>query len=62
MIFVENITINGKEYVRTYSDTYTITRDGAEYDEAIDPVGSGRMYVETQKLRYPAEDEGENFI
>lgn len=47
MIFVETITINGRQYVKTYSDTYYVTRDGAEYAEAIDPVDSGRTYTES---------------
>lgn len=50
MIFVENIEINGKQYTRTYSDTYTIMRDGVEYSEAVDPIGSGRTYTETENL------------
>ena len=48
MIRVETITINGKEYTRTWSDEYVkIERDGALYEEAIDPVDSGRVYTET---------------
>ncbi len=57
MICTENITINNKEYVHTYSDTYTIERDGVEYDEAIDPVDSGRVYVETSNLKSSVQDE-----
>lgn len=57
MLLRENITINSKEYVRTYSDTYTITRDGAEYDEAIDPVDSGRIYTETANIKGSVEDD-----
>ena len=50
MIKTEIIDINGKEFVRTYSDAgYQIRQDntGAVYDEAIDPSGSGRTYAET---------------
>jgi hypothetical protein len=54
MIYTEIITINGKEYKRTYSDTYTIERDGVEYYEAVDPVESDRVYTETN---HPLEEE-----
>lgn len=47
MIYTDIVTINGKKYRRTYSDTYTIERDGAEYGEAIDPLESDRVYTET---------------
>ena len=42
--------------VRTYSDAgYKIKQDGTgiAYDEAVDPVGSGRTYSETNE---PIED------
>ena len=48
MIIVETIELNGIQYKRTYSDTYTITRDGVEYTEAIDPYDSDRVYEETE--------------
>lgn len=38
MIHTETITLNGKQYDRTYSDTYYIERDGAQYIEAVDPL------------------------
>lgn len=50
MIKTENITINGKEYIRTYSDSNMQIRQddtGAMYDEAVDPVEMGRTYTET---------------
>lgn len=48
MIKTENITINGKEFIRTYSDNgYRVERDGVQYDEAIDPIGFNRVYTET---------------
>ena len=48
MIQTENITINGREMTRNYSDGgYYIQRDGVRYEEAIDTVGSGRTYTET---------------
>lgn len=51
MVIKENITLNGRECTRTYSDTYTIQRDGVEYDEAIDPINSGRVYTETTNVK-----------
>ena len=50
MIYQEIITFNNKQYMRTYSDTYTIMRDGVEYSEAVDPINSGREYTETENL------------
>jgi len=51
MIKTEIITINGTNYQRTYSDAnLIIERDGARYEEAIDPIGSGREYTETDVL------------
>ena len=49
MIHIETITLNGRQYTRTYSDTHYIKRDGVEYEEAIDPIDSGRVYTETDR-------------
>lgn len=47
MIITENITIRGREFIRTTSDENRyVVRDGVAYTEAIDPVGSGRVYTE----------------
>ena len=49
MIVTEILTISGKEFLRTYSDSgYMIkqTDTGEVYDEAIDPVEMGRTYTE----------------
>ena len=48
MIIVETIELDGIQYKCTHSDTYTITRDGVEYTEAIDPYDSDRVYEETE--------------
>ena len=65
MIHTETITLNGKQYDRTYSDRYYIERDGAQYAEAVDPLDSGRVYTETDVL-LPVEevtsDEALNII
>lgn len=48
MIVTETVTINGKQYLHTYSDDgKTILRDGIEYDDAYDPIETGRTYTET---------------
>lgn len=58
MIKTEQLQINGKAFVRTYSDRgVMIERDGAVYSEAIDPIGSGRTYTETE-IPVPKEDDG----
>ena len=51
MIKTENLTINGKYFVRTYSDNgYMVERDGVRYVEAIDPVEFNHQYTETSEL------------
>ena len=48
MIVKTTKTINGTTYEYTYSDAgFLIERDGALYEEAVDPIGSGRTYTET---------------
>lgn len=47
MLYVENVTINGREFTRTWSDRFMIERDGVLYSDAIDPINSGRVYTET---------------
>lgn len=50
MIVTENMTINGKAFVKTYSDGgYKVERDGVRYDEAIDPAELDRIYTETDE-------------
>ena len=53
MIKTETIAINGRTFVRTYSDANRMIRQdgtGAVYSEAIDPADSGRTYTETDEL------------
>ena len=55
MIKTESLTINGKSFVRTYSDSgYMVERDGIRYSEAIDPAELNRQYTETDE---PIEGE-----
>ena len=50
MIKTETLTINGKAFVRTYSDKGMMIHGGspeADYSEALDPAELGRTYTET---------------
>lgn len=50
MIKTENLTINGKQFVRTYSDAGYYVHGGVpegDYSEAIDPAEFNRTYTET---------------
>lgn len=51
MVITENIEINGRQFIKNYSDSgFMIERDGVQYSEAIDPVGfEDRVYVETDE-------------
>ena len=50
MIVTESMTINGKPFIRTYSDSgYMVERDGIRYGEAIDPAELNRQYTETDE-------------
>lgn len=52
MIITEKKTLYGREFIHTYSDSgYQIKQDGTGivYDDAIDPVDSGRTYTETDE-------------
>lgn len=50
MIVKEVKEINGKQYAYHYSsEGFYIERDGVIYSEAIDPLESGREYIETNK-------------
>lgn len=58
MIKTETVTINDREFRRTYSDEgFMIERDGVQYSEAIDPIGfEDRVYTETDvKIEEPIE-------
>lgn len=50
MIKTEELTINGKLFIRTYSDEgYMVERDGVRYSEAVDPAEFNRQYIETNE-------------
>ncbi len=51
MIVTETIEIDGIQFNRNYSDSnYYIERDGIKYAEAIDPMGTDRVYTETEEV------------
>lgn len=55
MIITENVTIRDREFIRTYSDEGRyVVRDGVSYSEAIDPIGTGRVYTEGEIM--PPDD------
>ena len=64
MIVQENITINNKQFVKTYSDAdLYINKKGTDevYVEAIDLPTSNFEYVETEdKIEKPEEVDTEN--
>lgn len=50
MIQTEQLTINGKQFIRTDSDTGYMIHGGSpesDYSEALDPAEFGRTYIET---------------
>lgn len=56
MIKTEIIKINDNDYVRTFSDSNRyVVREGISYEEAIDPVESGREYTEGELIEVIAE-------
>ena len=51
MLITELIEINDTTYIRNYSDQgLFIERDGIKYAEAIDPIGTDRIYTETEEV------------
>lgn len=59
MIKTQEIEINGRKLVRTYSDTrYMVeNQQGVRYSEAVDPENSGRTYIETDE-KIPEMEDG----
>ena len=63
MIIVETVTINGKEFMHTYSDIgLDIERDGVVYSDAIDPIDSNRTYTEVFNEETDEEISTEEFM
>ena len=58
MIIQTKKEINGIVYDYAYSDSgFMIERDGVRYSEAADPLGSGRVYTETEELAETGTDD-----
>ena len=61
MIILENHIINGKAFIKQYSDKgMMLERDGELYSEAYDLAELGRQYTETDipiEVDTPTEDE-----
>lgn len=50
MIRTEELVVDERTLVKTCSDAgYKIERDGVRYNEAIDPIETGRTYTETDE-------------
>ena len=51
MIITETVTIRNRDFIRTYSDENRyVVRDGVSYSEAIDPIGTNRVYTEGEVM------------
>lgn len=58
MIVTENMSINGKKFIRTYSDSGCyVVRDDVAYIEAIDPAEMNREYTEGEIMEDMNETE-----
>ena len=65
MIQTETITINGRSFVRTWSDSGMMIHGGdpeADYEEAYDPAEFTRTYVETDIPIDGTEAEAEEIL
>lgn len=63
MVKTETLNINGKTFVRTWSDEgMMIERDGKRYEEAIDPIEFGRTYTETEQEIPDREAEENDYL
>ena len=63
MLKTERVVYSGEEYVRTWSDLgMKIERDGDPYESAVDPIGSGRTYAETDVPVEAVEAEETDYL
>ena len=62
-IISETVTLNDRKFTKTYSNSgFYIERNNMFYTEAIDPLGSGREYTETDRLIETDEQSAEEKI
>lgn len=63
MVVQREITIGGVTYIKTYSDADKyVERDGVKYVEAIDPVGTDRVYTESEESIHGEEISDETAL
>lgn len=58
MIVTERFDVNGRDFIRTYSDRNVLVHGGSpedDYAEACDPAESNRTYTETDTPIEPDE-------
>lgn len=60
MIVTEHFDVNGRDFIRTYSDAGRyVVRDGVSYSEACDPAEFGRQYAEGEPIPVEERDQTE---
>ena len=63
MIKSEHFDVNGRDFIRTYSDAHRyVVRDGVSYSEACDPAEFGRTYTEGEVMEDDTEAEAEEIV
>lgn len=65
MIVTETFEINGRQFVRTYSDRGVMIHGGVpegDYSEACDPADINRSYTETDIPIDPSESDAEEIL
>lgn len=64
MIKTETVELMGKQFLHTFSDSgFYIVRDEVKYEDAYDPIGTGRIYTETtEEIVLPVEEDTEATI
>lgn len=62
-IITEHFDVNGRDFIRTYSDAGRyVVRDGEEYSEACDPAEFGRTYTEGDYMEEVTAEEILNIL
>lgn len=51
MLITETIEIKGTNFIHNYSDDgHFVERDGVKYVDALDPIGTDRIYTESEEV------------
>jgi len=62
MIRTEHFEVNGRDFVRTWSDkNVLVERDGVQYEVAEDPAEFNRTYTETE-IPIEGEESAEEIV